>query len=152
MSLTPQVSNPDLHDEWQWLTAITPHWLHQLPTVGEDKYITICSKFCANNYTKICILSFHHIFRSNMWTKSWCWLALKRLNSPTKSNEDCGLTVKRQTERKSLLVVIEMRCCHHHFINPISINVSYYLPHPDPKHPLSVICETEKQRKQPPCH
>jgi hypothetical protein len=65
------------HHEWQWLAAITPHWLLQLSTVSIQKSMIVRSKFQTSNCTNICILSFCHIFRSNRNTKSWCWLAIK---------------------------------------------------------------------------
>jgi hypothetical protein len=34
--------------QWQSLAAITPHCLHQFPTVDVDKYTIVCSKFCQN--------------------------------------------------------------------------------------------------------
>ncbi len=38
-------SDNHLHNEWQWLAAITHHWPCQIPTVGVDKYIITCSEF-----------------------------------------------------------------------------------------------------------
>jgi hypothetical protein len=47
-----QTSDCHLHNEWQWLAAITPHWLHQIHIVKVEKHIIIWSKFWANNDTK----------------------------------------------------------------------------------------------------
>ncbi len=69
-----------LHHKWQWLAAITPHWLLQLWTVSVQKCMIVRSKFQTSNCTNICILSFCHIFRSNRSTKSWRWLAIKNLS------------------------------------------------------------------------
>lgn len=41
--------------EWQTLTAITPHWHHQLPTVGAYKWV---KKIQTNNNAKIWVLIF----------------------------------------------------------------------------------------------
>jgi hypothetical protein len=32
--VTHKVSDHHLHNEWQWLAATTPHWLHQFLIVG----------------------------------------------------------------------------------------------------------------------
>jgi hypothetical protein len=69
-----------LHHKWQWLAAITPHWLLQLWTVSVQKCMIVRSKFQTSNCTNIFILSFCHIFRSNRSTKSWRWLAIKNLS------------------------------------------------------------------------
>ncbi len=55
---------------------MTPHWLHQLLTVGVDMVKITCPKYWANHDTKICVLSFCCISRSNKNT--WRWLAIKR--------------------------------------------------------------------------
>jgi hypothetical protein len=65
VSICDKVSDHHLHHEWQLLAAITPHWLHQLLTVGVDNYTTICSEFQANKYRKVWILNFHHISGSS---------------------------------------------------------------------------------------
>jgi hypothetical protein len=48
-----------------WLTQ----WLHQLPTLGVDKYIIGFAKFQANNYTKSVFWVSSHS-RSNVKTQS----------------------------------------------------------------------------------
>jgi hypothetical protein len=53
------------HHEWQWPVAIISCWLHQLPSKGVNKYTTICSKFQANNYTKICLVFLFHLCNNN---------------------------------------------------------------------------------------
>jgi hypothetical protein len=65
VSICDKESDHHLHNEWQLLAAITPHWLHQLLTVGVDNYTTICSEFQANKYRKVWILNFHHISGSS---------------------------------------------------------------------------------------
>jgi hypothetical protein len=65
VSICDKVSDHHLHHERQLLAAITPHWLHQLLTVGVDNYTTICLEFQANKYRKVCILNFHHISGSS---------------------------------------------------------------------------------------
>jgi hypothetical protein len=65
VSICDKVSDHHLHHEWQLLAAITPHWIHQLLTVGVDNYTTICSEFQANKYRKVWILNFHHISGSS---------------------------------------------------------------------------------------
>ncbi len=65
VSICDKVSDHHLHHEWQLLAAITPHWLHQLLTVGVDNYTTIWSEFQANKYRKVWILNFHHISGSS---------------------------------------------------------------------------------------
>jgi hypothetical protein len=40
-SVTHKVSDHQLHHEWWWLAAITPHWLHQLMTVNVDNLLGI---------------------------------------------------------------------------------------------------------------
>jgi hypothetical protein len=65
VSIRDKVSDHHLHHEWQLLAAITPHWLHQLLTVGVDNYTTICSEFQAKKYRKVWILNFYHISGSS---------------------------------------------------------------------------------------
>jgi hypothetical protein len=77
-SVTHKVQDHHLHYEWQWLAAITLHWLPQLPMPGVDPYMVICSKLCSRIYTKLQVLKFCHISWSNGKTLSWCQLALKR--------------------------------------------------------------------------
>jgi hypothetical protein len=37
MSVTNKVSDHQHHHEYQWLAAMTAHWVHKLPMVGVDK-------------------------------------------------------------------------------------------------------------------
>jgi hypothetical protein len=37
-----KMQHPQLHPEWQWQAAMTPHWLCQLPMVGAYKYTILC--------------------------------------------------------------------------------------------------------------
>ncbi len=50
--ITLRVSDHHLYHEWQWLAVNTPLWLHQLPKMGVQQKIILCSKIRANNYTK----------------------------------------------------------------------------------------------------
>jgi hypothetical protein len=50
--ITLRVSDHHLYHEWQWLAVNTPLWLHQLPKMGVQQNIILCSKIRANNYTK----------------------------------------------------------------------------------------------------
>ncbi len=58
--LSQKYQDQHLHDQRKWASDITPHWPHQLPTVGVKKHMLSCSKFRANNFVKICALSFCH--------------------------------------------------------------------------------------------
>lgn len=64
--------------EWWWLAVITPHWIHQLLTMGVDKYKMLCSKLLTNNSMRICVLVSAAIVKAGGGAKSLCWLALKR--------------------------------------------------------------------------
>jgi len=66
LSTSKLYGDHDLHHEWQWLAAMTPHRFSQLLTVGVDKHITICLKFQANNHKKSCISSLCNICGSNV--------------------------------------------------------------------------------------
>lgn len=78
VSTTYKVSDCHLHHEWQWLAAVTTHWLHWLPTAGVDKYILLSSKCQAEICMKICVKSFCLISRSS--TKAVMMLASMIIN------------------------------------------------------------------------
>jgi hypothetical protein len=45
MGGTRKVSDHHLRHEWQWLAAISPHWIHHPSTADVDKYINDLLKF-----------------------------------------------------------------------------------------------------------
>jgi hypothetical protein len=57
------------------IAAVTAHSLHLLPMMGCKFTYSNLVEFQANKNTKICILSFCCISRSNWKTHTWCWLA-----------------------------------------------------------------------------
>jgi hypothetical protein len=73
VSVTHEVLDHHLHREWQWLLQL----LHTDFISGQWVYIIVL-KFQAKFYTKICVLSFCHICKSNGKTQSWFWPTLKR--------------------------------------------------------------------------
>lgn len=69
-----KASNNCHHQEWI-IAAGTAHLLHLLPMMGCKFTYSNLVEFQANKNTKICILSFCCISRSNWKTHTWCWLA-----------------------------------------------------------------------------
>ncbi len=51
LTITHKAQNHHLHHGWQWLAASTPNWLHQLLTVGIDKYTTQKTNFAPKEET-----------------------------------------------------------------------------------------------------
>ncbi len=75
MSVTHRLLDHHIQHKWQWLDAITTHWLL---CSACRKVLNNLLNISADNYAKICILSFCCISRSNGKTQPWCQLDLKR--------------------------------------------------------------------------
>jgi hypothetical protein len=61
-----------------WIVVTAAIMSHQLPAMDLYNCIIIHTKFQANNYTNLCVLSFYCSSRGEGETQSWHWLALKR--------------------------------------------------------------------------